>query len=185
MSSNVVYIDTETTGLDSAENEILEIAIVDERGDILLDSLVRPVRTTTWEQAERIHGISPQDVAKVPTLEELGDAIWRAVYDRDVVMYNAKFDSAFLGDLLKDAKSVQCCMEAFARFYGMWNTRRNCYKWQKLAIASDYVGHMQLGVAHRALADAFACRSVWRYVQCIENMRKKAEEIEEVMAIAA
>lgn len=185
MLNNVVYIDTETTGLDPVENEILEIAIVNDQGDILLDSLVRPVRNTTWEQAQKIHGISPHDVAKAPTLKELGDTIWRSVLDRDVVMYNAKFDTGFLGELLNETKSIQCCMQTFAKVYGVWDIKRDSYKWQRLSMASDFVGYDWSGLAHRALADALACGSVWRYVQNLERLEQTMWERDGAVAIAA
>lgn len=44
---STVYIDTETTGLDSYRDEILEIAIVDDNGKSLVNSLVKPVNQTS------------------------------------------------------------------------------------------------------------------------------------------
>jgi hypothetical protein len=38
------FLDLETTGLDPVRDEILEIGILDDGGEILLDSLVRPER---------------------------------------------------------------------------------------------------------------------------------------------
>ena len=37
-------------------------------------------------------------------------------------------------------------------------------RWQKLDVACKRVGHQWTGTAHRALADALACRSVSRWL---------------------
>ena len=39
----VVFLDVETTGLDPKAHEVLEIAVVDIHGNILLDTKVKPV----------------------------------------------------------------------------------------------------------------------------------------------
>ncbi|WP_430537277.1 hypothetical protein [Salmonella enterica] len=50
-----------------------------------------------------------------PSLDELASRIRAAVEDQDVIIYNASFDASFPGDLLAGARSVQCCMLAWAR----------------------------------------------------------------------
>ena len=37
-----VYLDTETTGVPAWENKIVEISIIDDEGNVLLDTLVNP-----------------------------------------------------------------------------------------------------------------------------------------------
>lgn len=64
------YLDTETIGLAAGFDEILQIGLVDEAGNVLLDTLVRPTRRTEWPEAEKIHGITPADVADAPTQAE-------------------------------------------------------------------------------------------------------------------
>ena len=67
-----IYLDLETTGLSPPDDEILEIAVVDDAGAVLLHSLVRPAHTTAWPDAEAIHGLTPADVQDAPVLEALG-----------------------------------------------------------------------------------------------------------------
>ncbi|NDD11792.1 MAG: hypothetical protein EB072_03880 [Betaproteobacteria bacterium] len=53
-----VFLDTETTGLSpSSGDKIVEIAIVDGSGRILLNSLVDPGRAIPWH-ATNVHGIT-------------------------------------------------------------------------------------------------------------------------------
>src|SRR5205814_1881064 len=65
-----VFLDSETTGLDH-QAEIIEIAIVDARGAVLLDTFVRPDSRIPPE-VTRIHGIVDAMVAGAPR--------WPALY---------------------------------------------------------------------------------------------------------
>lgn len=160
-----VFIDTETTGLDPSTDEILEIAIVDDTGRTLLNSLVRPERRTEWRSAEEINGIAPADVAGAASLAELASAIRAAVEGREVVIYNAGFDAGFLGELLDGAASIRCCMQRYAEHVGEWDPKRGRLRWHRLSAAADAAGFRWPGAAHQALADALACRAIWRHVQ--------------------
>jgi DNA polymerase-3 subunit epsilon len=94
-----VYLDLETTGLYPPTDEVLEVAIIDHRGQVLLESLVKPEHTTAWPEAEAIHGITPADVEHAPPLAVLRPQITRAVAGKQVVIYNADFDTGFLQGL--------------------------------------------------------------------------------------
>lgn len=54
----------ETTGLHpELGDEILKIVIMDKRGDVILNRLYRPACKRSWDEAEKINHIKPQDVA--------------------------------------------------------------------------------------------------------------------------
>ena len=163
MTNDTVFVDTETTGLCSSD-EIVEIAIVNAAGDILLNSLVKPVNHKTWPEAQAIHGISPDMVKDAPTYAELASQIADCFRNKEVVIYNAEFDSMFLHKELEVASSVRCCMLDFAEDYGEWNDYHGNHRGQKLTKAANYVLHEWTGEAHRALADTLAARSVWQYL---------------------
>lgn len=42
-----IVIDTETTGLDPEKDELLQVSIIDDEGNVLFNSLFRPERTHT------------------------------------------------------------------------------------------------------------------------------------------
>ena len=59
-----IFLDLETTGLDPRTDEIVEIGILDEDGQVLLDTVVRPERHRSWLDAQRVHGIAPAELAE-------------------------------------------------------------------------------------------------------------------------
>ncbi len=174
-----VYLDTETTGLDPGYDELLEIAIIGDSGEVLLNTLIRPsLNNPIWPEAEAIHGIAPEMVADAPAFSEIAPQVEAAVKGQDVVIYNAGFDTGFLGSLLSSANSIKCCMEAWAEHVGEWSDYHASYRWQKLTEAAHAVHFEWPGEAHRALADSLACRAVWRYL--VEpDERKRVDEITE------
>lgn len=163
-----VYLDTETTGLAAKSgDELLEIALVDDPGLVLLDSLVQPIRRTEWPEAQSIHGITPTDVAGAPDLDSLLPRLLEIIESADtLVIYNADFDLSFLPDSIRyrAASKAVCAMQAFALHMGTWNESRQAYRWHKLGVAATVAGHRWDGKAHRALADAMAARSVWLWL---------------------
>lgn len=172
-----VYLDTETTGLDPSRDELLEIAIVNDPGTALVDTLIRPQRCQQWRLAQRIHGIAPEDVRDAPALEDVLAEVVSAVTGARLVIYNADFDLGFLpNEVLIAAADIVCCMDAFAEEYGEYSEYLGEYRRQSLAIAADYVGHQWQGHGHhRALADALACRDVWRFITGSASYRAEVE----------
>jgi DNA polymerase-3 subunit epsilon len=167
---DIVVFDTETTGIDPKNDEILSIALCDARGYALDSTLVRPVRHSSWDRAEAINGISPEMVADAPTLDQLAEEI--AAYldgPKLVVGYNVDFDLAFLteaGVLDSRPFAVLDVMKEFARVHGTAPSRTgDGYKWSKLADCVAYYGLDYPGNgAHDAMNDAIA--TAW----CLDSM---------------
>lgn len=152
--NEVIYLDVETTGLNRyGDDEVVEVALVDQDGKTLLNSLVRPVNATEWKRAERVHGISPEMVANAPTLDELKDQIKALITGKHVRIYNAAFDRQFID--LSGAREVSCVMLDYAEFRGIWSDYFDSYAWHKLTEAANYLRlDTDSEQAHRALADA-------------------------------
>lgn len=164
-----VFLDTETTGLNSyfgeRGDEIVEICICNDAGQAILNSLVKPARRTQWPDAQAIHGIAPADVQNAPTLADLMPSIKQAIDGKRVVIYNSNFDTQFFPQGTFDPSQVECCMLRYAEVIGEWHDYFNDWRWHTLRAAATHVGHEWSGHAHRALADALAAWSVWRWLQ--------------------
>jgi len=158
-----VYFDIETTGLDK-KDEVIEIAIVDDSGKTLLDSLVKS-KVDINPNALKIHGITKDMIADAPTLKDLEDEIVKLVGNKCVVAYKISFEMRFLTDRIRRSIAAEsCCMLKFAEFFGRLNNEPWPYQWQTLKFASRYVKYDWYGPHHRALSDALACRAVWQYM---------------------
>jgi DNA polymerase III subunit epsilon len=160
---HVVFLDTETTGLDRC-SEVIEIAIVDRAGTVLVDSLVRPFAAIPTV-ATAIHGISDQDVAGAPTWDELYPRIASICCDRRVVVYNAQFDfrlvqqSCVRAGLTPVESRFYCAMQAFTLFHSA-PVHRGRPRFLPLNFAAK---SFSLTIPeHRALGDALACLGVVR-----------------------
>lgn len=158
---DVVYLDTETTGLDGAA-EIVDIAVLAGDGRVVLDTLVRPARPIPFV-ASGIHGIRDADVATAPTWDMVFPELLRLISGRRVIVYNASFDSRMVTQcctgLAIDAPVLEwhCAMLAFAEFCAEPG-HGSGFKWHRLDLAAKRFGIKPGG--HRALADARVCRSV-------------------------
>ena len=137
---SIRVLDTETTGLDPYSDEIVQIAIIDGTGVVLLDSLVRPCFNTSWPEAQAIHGISPDDVRDAPTMAELHDDIVAALEGAEVIAgYNhIAFDIPFLRnagieipecsfcDVMLDDTDLRAMKDGFGSDFYKWSTLKEC-----------------------------------------------------------
>ncbi len=159
---DVVFLDTETTGLDGTA-EIIEIAVVDIAGRTLLDSLIRPDGRIPPDAA-RIHGIGDTMVAGAPRWPEVYRLLLPLIAGRTIVVYNADFDLRLVQQmnrrfgLATPDSDWQCAMRQYARFAAQWHERYGGYRWHKLDAAASRFGVPSS--SHRARADALACRGV-------------------------
>ncbi len=152
---DVLYLDTETTGLDSRA-EIVEIAVINGAGVTVLERLVRPSSPIPPE-VTAIHGIDDDMVADAPAwpvvFAEFAQLLQRYA---SIVVYNAPFDRRIINQVNQryGLPPVEidwhCAMQQFAVYAG----RRH-----SLARAARRVG-VPLAPTHRALADTQVCRDL-------------------------
>lgn len=187
-----VFLDTETTGRpkegDKVAHEPLSVSLVNYDGTVLFHARVRPVRHTSWPEAQAVHGIAPADVLRddVPTFAELAPQLADLIRGRLLVAYNLGFDCAMVAEalVLGPPAQMQCAMEQFAEYYGDWSDYHQSYTWVPLASAAKHVLHAWRGAAHDSLSDAFALRDVWEFVHWLAKREAVAEERERRAEVA-
>lgn len=92
-----IIFDTETTGLNPREDEIIQISIIDGLGNVLINELVHPYWKKSWSEAARVNGITPDRVANAPYPHELIPKVKGIFAAADLlVAYNNQFDLNFL-----------------------------------------------------------------------------------------
>ena len=122
-----VYLDTETTGLDKAD-QIVDICVVDDDGNVLVDSLVKPKGPIPLEVI-RIHGITDEMVQDAPTWPAIWPQVEAALAGRRVAIYNAEFDVRLMKQSHRACRlpwrqtdlNAFCIMQLYAQFHGEWD----------------------------------------------------------------
>ena len=164
-----VYLDTETTGLNSTD-QIVEICLIDSEGGILFESLVKPTVPIPFD-ATRVHGITAAMVANAPMWPEIWPQVSAALAGRQLGIYNAEYDLRLMQQSQR-AHGLEwpapefasfCIMKLYAQFRGEWDARRGNYRWHSLENARRQC-QLDLPNAHRARADALLARAVLEYV---------------------
>ncbi|WP_407219101.1 exonuclease domain-containing protein [Enterobacter hormaechei] len=178
LKSDYVVIDTETTGL-GEDAEIIEIAIINMRGEVLLDTLVKPTQPIPPEVTE-INHITNEMVANAPAWRDVFQIVLMIISGHKWLAWNSGFDARMLDQTCLytgiyaneqayyaalvtsrihtshiDAKAV------YDQWYGEFDEKRKAFKRQSLTTAAARHGVSVEG-AHRALAD---CKMVLAVLQ--------------------
>lgn len=162
LGERTIVIDTETTGLDSSKDEILQLSIIDDRGNTLFNEYFKPIKVMEWKAAERVNGISPQMVADCKDIYHYFSEIQQILCDADTIIgYNTEFDLNFLvncGFEINEDTATVDVMREFAPIYGEWSEDRQDWKWQKLTTCVAYYGYdwSKETAAHNSLGDCLA-----------------------------
>lgn len=170
LARSPVFLDTETTGTDRAA-EILEICLLDQEGNVLLESLVRPTIRIPMD-AQRIHGIRDSMVQGAPTWLQVWPRVDQLLTGRALGIYNAEFDLRLmqqshsrLGMRWPASLSFTpfCIMRLYAQYVGEWNRIRGGYRWHSLEDAGRQC-QIPLPNSHRARDDTLLAIAVLKHI---------------------
>ena len=171
-----LILDTETSGVRGGFHEIVQIAVITSGGEVLLDSLVKPVKpervlewSTGGKRAVDIHGLTPQMLATAPVFPAIYEQLRPMVKGRDVVVFNAAFDKQMIdGDCRRHqleklpVKKYHCAMLKYAQYSGKWSPSRGEFRWQSLESACEQLHIPQSERAHSALGDCLTTLEVMK-----------------------
>lgn len=172
-ADKLIVFDTETTGLDFENDEILQLSIINSDGEVLFDRYFKPEEKTEWPEAQKFNGISPEMVKDLPGYRDSLDQV-KAIFENaeTLVAYNNAFDVEMLkrwGINLEEKKQADV-MKDFALLYGEYQTEYNEFKWQKLSKCAEYFGYSFN--PHNSLEDVKATLYCYKKM---EEMKKSGE----------
>jgi DNA polymerase-3 subunit epsilon len=160
---DVLILDTETTGM--GEAEVIELSVIDTRGELLLDTLVKPRRRSMNPYAQRVHGITFAMLEDAPTWPQVLPELQRLVDRSTVLAWNAPFDARMLEQTSEGWGLVHprilfvCAMRLYA---GLHLSRRHALH---KAVAEQGLSHLlERHRSHRALGDVTFVLEVLRSV---------------------
>ena len=167
-NSNYVVVDTETTGL-SDKAKVVEIAVIDKHGEVLLNTLVNPGRSPIQAAATKVHGITRDHVRDMPTFAEIWPQLNSILASHDLILaYNAEFDLRMMRQSLDDDGDALtlyniasgCIMDTYTNWWRLQGPRNVSPGYKSLADAADACGVQAQGDTHRALQDCEIARQV-------------------------
>ncbi len=161
--------DTETTGT-SKSDEIVEIALIDIEGKVIIDSLIKPTNPIPAATV-KFHGISNEIVSGAPSFQEIWETqLEGQLQSKNVCFYNSHFDvrmieqSLTLNNLLPQINFKPfCLMKMYSEYLGVWNDYHTQYKWHKLSVAAENSG-IPVGNLHRAMDDTVLSLKILRFM---------------------
>ena len=144
-----VILDTETTGLSTAENhKIVEIGCIELNNQIptnkIFHKYINPERSVS-EEAYKVHGYSNKFLSDKKTFSEISEEFLNFIQNKKLIIHNAPFDLSFLNYELRlikkpsiDTKNVidtlelarlkypgsQNSLDALCKRFNIDNTRR-------------------------------------------------------------
>lgn len=157
LKRDYVIIDTESTGLLS-DDEIIEITIINMRGDVLLDTLVKPTRPIPPD-ATKINNITDEMVADAPTWPEVFPLVKNIITGRKWLAWNSSFDARMMvqsclktgfldgmkpdavASVIRDIETNHIDAKAtYDQWYGEFDKKRKGFKRQRLTTAAERHG---------------------------------------------
>lgn len=165
-----LILDTKTTGL--KRGEIVQIAIINSAGEVLLDTLIQP-KFNIPAEATAIQGVSNDMVEEAPTWVDMASKIKSILEGKLLVVYNATYNRGMMHQTAerwdlpkvewKEISAWHCAMDAYSEFYGEWNDYFQSYRWQKLVVAARNC-NLPTDDAHDALADCLMTLGVVKHM---------------------
>lgn len=154
-----IIFDVETTGFRAGNgDEILQLSAIDEDGNVLFDKYFKPCMNEEWPGAEKIHGITPEQLQDEEYFSDCKEQI-QALFDdyNCLIGYNVGFDIRFLQTQGINLAGIPCVdvMEEFAIYYNQ--TCAGNKRSYKLVFAAEYFNYEKQGNEfHNALEDVRA-----------------------------
>jgi DNA polymerase III epsilon subunit-like protein len=171
-TGETLILDTETTGLDD-HDEVIQLAIIDMYGNVLLQTLVRPT-VPVGTEACAIHGITDEVLAQAPSFSNLYETIAVLLGNRSVLAYHADFDRRILAQTCAkyglppfEVAAWDCVMERYARFWGQ-RSKAGHAKPQSLSTACMQQG-IEVHGHHDAVQDCLLTLALIKAVAVAED----------------
>ena len=162
IEDDIVVLDTETTGLNVRENELIEIAAARMRNREIVerfDTFVHPGRPIPPEITE-LTSITNADVANAPTSVEAVRMLADFAQGAPIVAHNAAFDRSFIEAVEGGREVTDIWIDSLA-LSRIALPRLSSHKLSTMADLFECAA-----VSHRANADVDALCGVWRILLC-------------------
>jgi DNA polymerase III subunit epsilon len=150
---DVLILDTETNGV-GKQSEVIEVSVINTKGETLLDTLLKPKTMTMNPFAERVHGINLKMLKDAPSWSEVFPQLAALADRRTILAWNASFDAGVVSqtstiwELEQPRWLFVCAMRLYAKKRGI--KLRGLHK----SVVDEGLAHLlETYQSHRALGD--------------------------------
>ncbi|MFZ7120988.1 MAG: 3'-5' exonuclease [Eubacteriaceae bacterium] len=166
VNRNALILDTETTGL-GEKDEIVEITVIDMKGQVYIDTLIKPTILIP-PNASAIHKIKNMDIINSPSIIDIYGDLAYIFKNNIVAIYNAEFDIRLICQSLNahgkkfphNNNNVCCVMKLYSQYSGIYDAYKRGYQWFKLSAAASRLGITIPYNLHRARIDTDITRQI-------------------------
>ena len=161
LKKDIIFYDVEATGLNVIRDRIIQIGMikyfVDGRSPDEREYLVNP-GVPISEEAMAVHGITPADVARKPTFQQLAEELFNFIGDADLAGYHSnQYDLPMIME-----EFARCGFELNLVDRNLVDVQRIFYRMEPRTLGAAhryYCGSEMVG-AHDALSDVKATVAV-------------------------
>jgi DNA polymerase III subunit epsilon len=150
---DILILDTETNSI-GKNAEVIEVSVINTKGDVLLDSLVKPKTMMMNPFAERVHGVSLKMLKDAPSWPDVFPSLATLADRRTILAWNAPFDAGMLEqtsavwELQHPRWLFICAMRLYAK------KRGTKYRGLHKSVVDEGLAHLlEVYDSHRALGD--------------------------------
>ena len=161
LKRDIVFFDIEATGLHVLRDRIVQLAMIkyfaDDREPEERNYLINP-GVPISEEAMAVHGITPSDIARKPTFQQLADEVYQFIGDSDLAGYRSnQYDLPMLME-----EFARCGIDFETDKRRLVDVQRIFYKMEPrtLSAAHRYYCGNEMEDAHDALSDVRATIAV-------------------------
>ncbi len=139
-----LVIDTETTGLSSLYDEILQLSIISPAGEVLFYETFCPYFNLVYPDASRVNGFPYEKVKDFSHIFDFVPLIREILAKTKVIMgYNVDFDMGFLKEIgidFTDYSTIDV-IRLFAEYNGEYNEEKGEFRYKSLSYAAESFGY--------------------------------------------
>lgn len=148
--NDYLILDTESTGL-GENDKIIEIAIIDMEGKVLMNTLVY-TDVPIGAEANRVNGIKNEDLIGKPYFENILEELEKIIENKTLLIFNSEFDVRMLyqsGFKKEIPIKSECLMNLYMNYLDSdrWIGLQRALEYEDINIVQD----------HRALGDCYCC----------------------------
>lgn len=167
MNNKVLILDTETTGLDFEQDEILQLSIINGDGMVVFDGYFKPQHKTSWEDAMKVNGITPEFVADKPSIADMHETLQQIIGSAETIIgFNTQYDLGMLksaGIVPNENATVHDVMRMFMKL-------KNRERFISLVRVAEHYGFIWEEDAHNSLGDIKA--TLFAYNKITEELNQ-------------